>query len=229
MDNSSLVQLKYNSEYPSDMVVYILDSSVTMTGGPSVTTASENIEEGLYFLPMGYWSLTSNFATKIPFSVYPGALATNDPGFAVASFPGELRFYAYNTSGSATYYYRLYGLLPTGSTFNYNFTNSVRSDFIANSDILQPIPYIETIATRPGGGSGIITTDISLSTTQPRLQSWGVDNNLHYLIPYAIDGGVSGFDSTSHAYLNSSKSQINTTFIATDTVQQIITRAYIYE
>lgn len=123
-------QMVINSDFPLDKIIIMKSGSFTI---PSFGSHDASISHDLPFrpLPMGTWSLTSNFDTSYDI----GALFNNFIQSGVESNNADIIIRTNNLTGSAvTFYYRVFGFEPTTSNLSAPFTASLADSFIINTD-----------------------------------------------------------------------------------------------
>lgn len=122
-----------NSDYPNDKIVYINSGSLTVADGASVEV---NVPHGLTFRPMliGTWSNDPNFSTSFE-QGSPGYSALSDPQLSIQSTATNIRLIPTNFTGSTlTFYYRVYGFMPSDVNESAVFTADLSSQFSLNSE-----------------------------------------------------------------------------------------------
>ena len=121
-----------NSDYPTDMIVFIQQGTRTVPAG----TFGEflNIPHGLPFRPLPYiiWSLTPDFAETYLYTTPDDLVVT---GISCLGANITVEFYNYRATG-VTIYWRLYAFPPSTATLT-DFapaTASQGDDYLLNSD-----------------------------------------------------------------------------------------------
>lgn len=155
------------TDFPLDKVIYMASGSNTVpaSGFPTI-----EISHNLPFRPLitGSWSLDANFSTsKDP--GFPQYGDFNQPYLEVSSTPTLLRVSPYNTtSGSVTFYWRVYGFMPPNVNEVAPFTASQSDDFVMNTDYNYTKLFSAGIANLT---SGNVSIDHNLGY-RPQVEIW---------------------------------------------------------
>ena len=159
-----------NTDYPIDKIIYLTSGSMVLDGFP------HTIAHGLPFIPLvgGYWSFSSAFATTYDF--YAGDFPSGNPSFLFAhevQISSDATNITLNTTDivgdSPTFYYRIYGLAPSGTTNDISPIASTSDPFVINSDYNYMKLYINE--TYPMGTATTYTVNHNLGY-KPRIAGW---------------------------------------------------------
>lgn len=122
-----------NTDFPLNKVVYLNSGSFPVADGASVEI---NVPHGLTYRPLliGTWSLTSDFSISYEQGT-SGFTDLSIPQLTIQSTPTTIRFIPLNFTGSTvTFYWRVFGFMPSDVSTDSNYTASVADTFTLSSD-----------------------------------------------------------------------------------------------
>lgn len=180
-----------NTDYPLDKVVYMNSGSFSSASGSS--TAIE-VPHGLSYRPLliGTWSLTPDFSVSYE-QGSSGFVSLSVPQLTIQSTPNTIRLVPFNNTGSTiTYYWRVFGFMPSDVNINTGFTASIADVFTFSSDY--NYSKLLTQGTLSWSmGIQIVTHGLGY---RPQIEVWYEQPmNSNYLTKWYL-----GFDSTFTAF-----------------------------
>ncbi len=231
---ASQKHMKFTSDYPADMVMFLTSGSATVPNGTFDALPGITIPHGLPFVPLPriVWSNTPDFAVANTFSdsALYGTGFTSSAGqqYIVTATATDVRIQRYNNSGSSkTVYYRIYCFAQSDTDVNseVEFTKNSADKYIFNSDY----NYMKLLKTgRLTPGAPVYTHGLGYT---PRVLVWGVvtgvnsfaDPNVQAQIISTDPAGSSGI--TSGVFIDNN----NITWLNPNTFSKVEYRIYLDE
>lgn len=193
-----------DTDYPLDMVVYLITGSITLS---ATSSGVAQIPHGLDFAPLcsGSWSLTSDFSVQYEYD--SGTFPSNNIGVSLFDQTLSLSTSLFGNSGGAdttninilwinnnaasmTAYYRIYALGPPDQAVMAPYTASSGDNFILNTDYNYTKLYINS--TQSLSASNTYTTPLGLLYV-PQLGLWTRRTSDGKVCPYDTQNVQSSF------------------------------------
>ncbi len=193
-----------DTDYPLDMVVYLITGSISMTGSSAGTAV---IHHELDFTPLcsGSWALTPDFSVQYEYD--SGTFPSNNIGVSLFDQTLSLSTTLFGNSGGAdstnvnilwinnnsspmTAYYRVYALGPPDVPVMAPYTASSGDKFILNTDYNYTKLYINSSQDLSPGNT--YTTNHNL-TYVPQLGLWTRRTSNGLVSPYDTQNVQSSF------------------------------------
>jgi len=133
MNPSTANNLLLSTDFPLDKIIYMNSGSISVPSGSSLDI---NVPHNLPFRPLliATWSTTADFAISYEQGV-SGFTDLSIPQLSVQSTPTDIRFLPLNYTGSTlTYYWRVFGFMPSDVDAEAIFTSATADSFVLNTD-----------------------------------------------------------------------------------------------